>query len=423
VPKLKGLLDSANAKLAGLLGDFPQGFNAGAVAGFPGWAGDMAYLADTARLALTGADSQAAPEDYVGTTDYIAKQAGYPVPQTLSGQLGAAVGGLMSPGPGDLAKFAPLGAMFLGAKAKTAMPDVLEYAQAMEAAGKSADEIWQTTGKLGQPWLKGADGKWRFEISDKEATYNPVFEGPSVSDAMHHPELFAAYPDIAAMPARRSLEQGYGADAVRGSFDPQNGSIVISDELGTKRGKATLLHEIEHAIQQKEGFAQGGSPNDFALERFKYSQDMQRLSAREALDEYSKTNNGWPTNAEVAQWWESTIGEKLPEWAIDDARQMEASDIQKRVNSYYDTFKALPENASEVDAYKRLAGETEARNVPNRMNLASDEITVIPPWSTQDVPTEQQIVRFGDGPAMAIEDFAARRAGKAKPYKEAINGM
>lgn len=106
--KLKGLLDSAKAKLTGLLGDFPQGFNAGAVAGFPGWAGDMAYMADTARLALTGADQQAAPEDYVGTTDYIAKQAGYPVPKTLSGQLGAAVGGLMSPGPGDLAKFAPI---------------------------------------------------------------------------------------------------------------------------------------------------------------------------------------------------------------------------------------------------------------------------------------------------------------------------
>jgi len=106
--KLKGLLDSAKARLTGLLGDFPQGFNAGAVAGFPGWAGDMAYMADTARLALTGADQQAAPENYVGTTDYIAKQAGYPVPQTLSGQLGAAVGGLMSPGPGDLAKFAPV---------------------------------------------------------------------------------------------------------------------------------------------------------------------------------------------------------------------------------------------------------------------------------------------------------------------------
>ena len=106
--KLKGLLDSAKARLTGLLGDFPQGFNAGAVAGFPGWAGDMAYMADTARLALTGADQQAAPENYIGTTDYIAKQAGYPVPQTLSGQLGAAVGGLMSPGPGDLAKFAPV---------------------------------------------------------------------------------------------------------------------------------------------------------------------------------------------------------------------------------------------------------------------------------------------------------------------------
>lgn len=68
--------------------------------------------------------------------------------------------------------------------------------------------------------------------------------------------------------------------------------------------------------------------------------------------------------------------------------------------------------------YTRLAGEAEARNVQARMNMTMDERIALPPWVTQDVPTDQQIVRFGDGPAMAIEDFAARRAGKAKPYKE-----
>ncbi len=84
--------------------DFSQGFNSGAVAGFPGWAGDMAYLADTARLALTGERTQAPPSEYVGTTDYIASKAGYPIPGSVSGQLGAALGGMLSPGPGDLGR-------------------------------------------------------------------------------------------------------------------------------------------------------------------------------------------------------------------------------------------------------------------------------------------------------------------------------
>lgn len=106
--RLKGLLDSARTKLGGLLGDFPQGFNAGAVAGVAGYPGDIAYMLDTAGRALTGQDTQPAAQDFPGTTEYIANKAGYPVPQSFSGQLGAAVGGLLTPGPGDLAKFAPV---------------------------------------------------------------------------------------------------------------------------------------------------------------------------------------------------------------------------------------------------------------------------------------------------------------------------
>jgi hypothetical protein len=90
------------------LGDFPQGFNAGAVAGVPGWAGDMAYMAQEYPRALLTDTPLRPPVEYTGTTDSIARAAGYEIPGTLSGQLGAAVGGLLSPGPGDLAKFAPL---------------------------------------------------------------------------------------------------------------------------------------------------------------------------------------------------------------------------------------------------------------------------------------------------------------------------
>jgi GNAT superfamily N-acetyltransferase len=108
VAELKGLLDSAKRKIGGLLGDFPAGFNSGAVAGIAGYPGDIAYMLDTAGRAITGQDTQPAAQDFPGTTDYIAAKAGYPIPGSFSGQLGAAVGGMLTPGPGDLAKFAPV---------------------------------------------------------------------------------------------------------------------------------------------------------------------------------------------------------------------------------------------------------------------------------------------------------------------------
>ncbi len=102
------LRESLNKLIRDILGDFPQGFNAGVVAGVPGWAGDMAYLAQEYPRALLTDTPLKPPVEYAGTTDSIAKAAGYEIPGTFSGQLGAAVGGLLSPGPGDLAKFAPL---------------------------------------------------------------------------------------------------------------------------------------------------------------------------------------------------------------------------------------------------------------------------------------------------------------------------
>lgn len=46
------------------------------------------------------------------------------------------------------------------------------------------------------------------------------------------------------------------------------------------------------------------------------------------------------------------------------------------------------------DTYHRTSGEVEARNVQTRMNMTPAERRATPPWLTQDVPDEQQIVRF-----------------------------
>jgi hypothetical protein len=54
-------------------------------------------------------------------------------------------------------------------------------------------------------------------------------------------------------------------------------------------------------------------------------------------------------------------------------------------------------------AYRRLAGETEARNVQARMDMTMDQRRQFPPWSTWDVPEADQIVRMEGGPAMMVQ--------------------
>lgn len=49
-----------------------------------------------------------------------------------------------------------------------------------------------------------------------------------------------------------------------------------------------------------------------------------------------------------------------------------------------------------MQAYRNTAGEVEARNVATRQRLTPAERRFIPPWITEDVPRDQQIVRFGN---------------------------
>jgi hypothetical protein len=58
-------------------------------------------------------------------------------------------------------------------------------------------------------------------------------------------------------------------------------------------------------------------------------------------------------------------------------------------------------------AYQALAGEVEARNVQSRMDMDAATRRATPPWATEDVPRDQQIVRglLGDsGPQMSVAD-------------------
>ena len=86
----------------------------------------------------------------------------------------------------------------VGRQAENANQSLMNQAMVEAEQGRSVDEIWQNTG-----WIKGQDGKWRFEIDDSSASlvgkaFQNLKDGQKVDlqDILHHPELMENYPQL-----------------------------------------------------------------------------------------------------------------------------------------------------------------------------------------------------------------------------------
>ncbi|MCI7761875.1 MAG: hypothetical protein MSH56_07185 [Akkermansia muciniphila] len=122
--------------------------------------------------------------------------------------------------------------------------------------GKLRAEIDASQAQLktapGMPYLS------RLDLLAEDIRYlkNPRKEGV-LSDYLDYSELYDAYPRLKKMPVyvfkdRNRQEAGW--------YDSQNDSIAVNlSSLGPLwNQRSTLLHEIQHAIQEYEGFAEGG---------------------------------------------------------------------------------------------------------------------------------------------------------------------
>jgi hypothetical protein len=265
---------------------------------------------------------------------------------------------------------------------------MLSIANKMEDAGVSPDDIWQNTG-----WGRGADNKWRFEIDDSQSSYKPDIYDMPLSESYQHRDLYRAYPDAAELPLDKYMEDSLPYKQVpHGSYSPSDDVITIRDEFGTKRGRPVLAHESQHAIQAREGFGAGGAPgagawlmDDVRPEIVKeYNRILDNVQTPLSYEEYFR-QAGWegsPESEAKAAYKEYLKGQKKVTPEID-------RDIQKTAGD---------------NIYRRLAGEVEARNVEKRINMTPSERRALAPWRTEDVPRDEQIVRFGSGMNNAIED-------------------
>lgn len=225
--------------------------------------------------------------------------------------------------------------MFMGERAKTANKSALAVAKDMHEAGAKRESIFAETG-----WFKGTDGKWRFEVPSNTAEFTaPTKYLTPLKDVYSHPSLYEAYPQIKNMQVR-------SANDLRGAgvYDPSDKSVQLSARPGAYSRKSVLDHEVQHAIQDIEGWEGGTNPSEL--------QSSVRGSIANQLYLQRKAS------------LEKQLGRKL---------------------NPAEDFSVRRESASE--GYERSAGEVEAMNTQLRAYGKYDRM----PWETQTVPDSHQM--------------------------------
>ena len=289
---------------------------------------------------------------------------------------------------GNLAAFglampAPEGTLrlFGGVKAKTADLDALAKAKTIEDTGASPEAVWQSTG-----WFRGSDGQWKFEIPDTEASWKSVEPKPQhrLGDMLDHPALFEAYPHLADMTVR-GMSEGEMASmrGTQGYFSPLNNTISLRPGQAASAGLSTGLHEIQHAIQEHEGFDVGGSPEelqataDRKLMGFQYianAAGADTVKIQKMLYAIAKDSKYSPTDAE-----------------LNEVAKLPPNVLQGYAQAWNETMPGVARGK-----YLSLGGEVESRNVQERH--AQGDTSSFP----LDAPNRAyapgtQIIRFRNG--------------------------
>lgn len=158
---------------------------------------------------------------------------------------------------------------------------VNSYNNAINLAKQNIDneQIRQKTG-----WFQDKNGDWKYEFSDKDMALknvkiqkNKIYK---LVDILKHDTLFTLYPETRDYKVEVS-------DKIKGnaSFDRKNNTITVSSRLikNNKSLEGTLIHEIQHAIQNIEKFERGTSTKGSKL---KYYNSLGEIEAAETKERF-----------------------------------------------------------------------------------------------------------------------------------------
>jgi hypothetical protein len=262
--------------------------------------------------------------------------------------------------------------MFIGEKSKAWDTTSNKVAKALEKDNVAPETIWSQTGNV-----KAPDGKWRQEISDVEAVTtfpkrNVMGTVMPMEKRLSNENLYQAYPELRKMDLELTPDRLGNAGAFNGNWVE-----LATGEAGTSQAKPIMLHELQHAIQQKENFARGGTPESASFEDvLPKIQEIRKQRKELNIEPYQIQNN-------IAS------GYNVPKEALDKYN------IWKSLTEQED--KLMSSRMKPYDAYKRLLGEAEARLTENRIPLTQEQRLQYYPYSQGqyglDVPYNELIVK------------------------------
>ncbi len=253
--------------------------------------------------------------------------------------------------------------------------DNLSVARRMEEAGKDAKTIKMATG-----WERGSDGKWRYETSDiKPKPFEEWMDKKNLKlgDIIDSDSgLFEMYPKLKDFKVTRgkgkstnaAIYTGLGKIGINFSKFKPYMSIPSNREKIDGILHRVINHEIQHAIQDSEGFAQGVSPNAFSPDApIGKLREMEEADGR-MVERYN-----------AMSYTEKALGEgvRLKERILENRKEYNALASKYRFG---------------MDGYTRAAGEVEARNTEKRIGMTEEERRASLASETEDVAREDQIL-------------------------------
>lgn len=309
-------------------------------------------------------------------------------------------------------------------ESKTVDRNKLAQAQMMDARGLDPEVIWTKTGFVKNP----RDGKWRYEISNRDVDITPLLppkgQEQQIGTLAQIPGLepvLEAYPRLANTDVilRRSMPEKYKdalppAAYMKGRGDIQNPSakdkplIVLEGVAGvdTKVLNGVLLHELQHAIQETEGFAPGSNPDVGAKKR------AQKIRATERnLKDYTDFANLYDAVRKERLKGDSKSTTRMREeatafleefaspgaWAANQVRDARLLDdkqlIEKRDTMLKDAaaqreqLQQLKYNTRDSDFYLGSSGELEAEEVRDRYKQGDPEGRTVIDFDGKEAPT------------------------------------
>ncbi len=239
-----------------------------------------------------------------------------------------------------------------GANSRTADLNSLGGAYQMYQNGVSMDTIRKRTG-----WWLGKDGKWRYEISDKEMRFNPdgyVDNPQTVGDYVKHDRLFAAYPWIADIPVHMVDVVTGGSPATNGKYSPDGKFIELKKGLTSEKAKYVLSHELQHAIQQAEGFVRGTSPKTGMFYAVNLAYDLVKNNPEFVAESKPQDKMNYLIGYLEAKGGAS-LGDYAKYYYFQNYGETEARNVSQRLDMTEEERRALPiENNGEVFSYDEV---------------------------------------------------------------------